>query len=209
MQNISCPHCQAQLLVEAEWNGQEVTCPTCSQPFAISLNSDVSQPHPADVQPSNVQQTNRTKRKNSLQQRTPNISNGSAQNTGGYAPTQNMYQNTGYSAEPGFTDVARRKMSNLVSTMIEKQDKAGEITILLSVISWFIFTNLYTLCRVIQKTFGYNYLEKEIIVFLLIATGILAGIGLFSAIVCKFKVRLYIAASLLASSILSLIVINF
>ena len=32
---LTCPHCGAELEVQDEWRGMEVTCPNCQNPFVI------------------------------------------------------------------------------------------------------------------------------------------------------------------------------
>lgn len=205
MKIVSCPHCQSELQVEAEWSGQEVSCPTCSQSFTVTFDSEASQPLPADDSDSNIQQTNRLKRKKNLYPRTPNIQNNIAtQNTGYCQPQGNEHQSAGYPPEPGFTDVARRKMNNLVSSMTENQEKTRDNSILLSVISWFIVSNLFLISKIILKISNLN--STLVVISLLVISGVLAAIGVFSAIICKCKGILYFSAALLANAILNLIV---
>ena len=36
-----CPHCNAELQAQDEWNGMEVECPLCHKMFAINKSSAI------------------------------------------------------------------------------------------------------------------------------------------------------------------------
>lgn len=199
METIFCPHCQAQLQVEAEWNGLEVACPTCNQAITVSIPSTGPQGTPLTVSPNtNIQQSNRIKRKNHLQQHLPNY-NLPEQNAGYNPPPANMnVPNAGYPSEPGFRDVAQRKINNLMSAMVENQCKTHEYSVLFSVISWFFAMNGHLLIKYMPRQIG-------AIIFLIVLPAVFASVGLFSAIVSKFNYGIYIASAFLATAVLRLI----
>ena len=47
-----CPHCKAELVAEEEWNGMEVTCPTCKRNFTVEKDIPLKPtPSPASASP--------------------------------------------------------------------------------------------------------------------------------------------------------------
>lgn len=48
---INCPHCANQIQVEESWNGMQIDCPICNQPFIINILPVQNCPTPASMAP--------------------------------------------------------------------------------------------------------------------------------------------------------------
>lgn len=199
MKAISCPHCQMQLEVEEEWEGQEVSCPGCHQSFVISIKPAIPQAWPTAVQSPNLTQK---KFMNVLPQ---NMNGMSPQNGPSFVPQGNMNgYNPGYPQEPGFPNVAFSETNNGVSSNPGCQDRSRNFAILFSVISWFLLSNSGVIALLFLRHIAiYNTFMT---IFLIAAIGT-AVTALIRSIIIKFPVGIYIASALLATAGMQLVVL--